>query len=147
MSMEQDGAMRRLDERWAELAAMRLPPPLPCDGEAQDLRGDIIGYDSHVAGVVARVRGGHPVEGRWFAPRPELAARAEALATRLPAAVAYPRYVALLEEVLRLAHEVVAARGHSEPQPPDEAAAGYGGECPAAADPERRTGGRGAGTA
>ncbi|WP_008310825.1 hypothetical protein [Leptolyngbya sp. PCC 6406] len=101
--MTSDEAIRHLRERWKTLTATRIPPRIPDDLEAEDLRGDIIGYDSHVAGVVSSILAGSPIETHWLKPRSNLLVRARSLTSRLPDTNAYLDYIVLLDEVLGLA--------------------------------------------
>lgn len=115
--MPESEARRQLRQRWDELSATRLPPPLKGDPEAEELRGDLIGYDSHVAGVVSRVLQQMPVPGEWLAPRRDLRRRAEALAVArratdaAEAAGRYVSYLAALDELLTLATRVEGPPG------------------------------------
>jgi hypothetical protein len=92
------------------------PPPRVDSGAADDIRADLIAFDTHATGVASSVVGGVEVPSKWFAPDSSFRERIAALEdeggdSNRKDAAALRRYLAQIEELVERAKVVAGHQG------------------------------------
>ncbi len=114
----------RLRELFVHRMSVRLPRPAANDAELGEFRAQLIGYDSHVAGVVDSVLAHAPVEPGWLVPNKRLDDQLRDLAgpdqseARQRVVADMRTYKESLDTMLALAGQVLSATKGADPKAP-----------------------------